>query len=81
MAKWIENQAGEWYLPLHPQRPMDHLRVWEPRPGEWVGSLVLDGDYDREGVSVGPVDDAEEAKRLLLALAVPYLRTLAAAVS
>lgn len=86
---WTENQAGEWYWPLHAERAQDHLRVWfigsrkadrgDPQRG-WHGALVLDGEY-LDPTRKGPFPTAEEAKRALFAVASFYLGQIAGSIT
>jgi hypothetical protein len=90
---WRENDAGDFYWPLHPERQQDHLRVWARqlqivRDGkvavrsepEWLGALVLDGEY-LDPTRVGPCETADEAKRAVFARASFYLGVVAGSVA
>lgn len=83
---WQENQAGEFWWPLHPRRQQDHIRVW-PAFGypvssdtgkrmaarEWYGALLIDGE---NVITVGPFADADRAKAVAYKAAGEYLLTL-----
>lgn len=88
MSMWRKTEVGDWYWPLHPHRPEDHLRVWRShiarpitlnsvslRQDEWSGALVIDGEY-LDHVRVGPYLTAQEAMRELYVRAHAYLAQL-----
>lgn len=75
MSMWRRTEVGDWYWPLHPGRPEDHLRVWRSQQREWSGALVIDGEY-LDHVRVGPYLTAQEAMREIYFKAHAYLAQL-----
>lgn len=78
---WKKNSAGELYLPLHPHRAQDHLRVWHVSqpdgkgPGPWLGAVVIDGEYLLR--AEGATD--EFVKRAIVEVAKTYFAIVRAA--
>lgn len=72
---WRENQAGDFYWPLHREREQDHLRVWQV-DRDWRGALVIDGEY-LDPSRVGPFGSADEAQRAVFKAARHYVAKLA----